>query len=118
MLRDPSFDVLFKNKALFMRSELAVQQQQDNFKAGIDLYRLSSGPNDSQDPCWKPVKPTHQSLFPTLVGTYGGLLSNFSLFIPPHVMRKGKKGQRLVRGPVILELVFKPHHRTPAAVDE
>lgn len=35
MLKDPTVDVLFKNKALFMRSELAVQQQQqqDIFKA-------------------------------------------------------------------------------------
>lgn len=39
-----------------------------HFQSRKDLYRLSSGPNDSQDPCWKPV--THTSVFvPTLVGT-------------------------------------------------
>lgn len=61
-----------KNKALFMRSGLAVERSSRTFSKRFsrkDLYRLWSGANDSQHPRWKPV--THTSVFvPTLDSTY------------------------------------------------
>lgn len=112
MLKDPSFDVLFKNKALFMRSKLAVLRsissrtfsKQKRFVSALIWTEWLTGS------LLETSKPTHQSLFPHWSVHTEDSGPTFSLFIPPRVRRKGK-GRRLVRGPVISELVFKPHHR-------
>lgn len=72
MLKDVSFAVLFNNKALFMRLGFSVRRSRRTFLNAFqqlqqqqkDFYRLLPGPNDSQDPRWKPVNPHIKSLFP------------------------------------------------------